>query len=108
LNRGIPFNEPKKPSRISGYSPTSTNESLLFGLRFTISGGLPFRHFIKADTTDAVDAEGISSLSIAGALSINFDKRDKQPKITETARMFLSKLGVYMAGRANSVKLVRV
>jgi hypothetical protein len=66
------------------------------------------RELIKADTTDAVDGEGISSLSIAGALSINFDKRDKQPKITETARMFLSKLGVYMAGRANSVKLVRV
>jgi hypothetical protein len=66
------------------------------------------RELIKADTTDAVDGEGISNLSIAGALSINFDKRDKQPTIPETARMFLAKVGVYLAGSKGRVRLVRV
>jgi hypothetical protein len=66
------------------------------------------RELIKADTTDPVDKEGLSELTITGAISLRFDKRDRQPTITGTARVFLSKLGTYLSGTSNSVRLVRV
>jgi hypothetical protein len=65
------------------------------------------RELIKADTTDAVDGEGMSELTITGALSIRFDKRDRQPTISDTARLFLSKVGTYLPGARGMVKVVR-
>jgi hypothetical protein len=66
------------------------------------------RELIKSDTTDATDGEGISSIGITGGLHIQFDKKDQQPKIPETARLFLAKLGTYLASRSGTVKLIRV
>lgn len=65
------------------------------------------RELIKADSTDVTDAEGLQSISIAGALTMQFDKKDQQPKIPETARVFLSKLGTYLPGATGMVRLVR-
>ena len=66
------------------------------------------RELIKADSTDATDAEGLQSISIAGALTMQFDKRDQQQKISDTAQAFLVKLGTYLPGRSGVVRLVRV
>jgi len=66
------------------------------------------RELIKADTTDATDGEGLQSISIAGAMSIQFDKKDQQAKIPETARLFLARLGTYLADRGSTAKLTRV
>jgi hypothetical protein len=66
------------------------------------------RELIKADSTDATDAEGLQSISIAGALTMQFDKKDQQAKIPETARVFLAKLGTYLPGTSGTVRLVRV
>jgi hypothetical protein len=66
------------------------------------------RELIKADTTDATDGEGLQSISIAGAMSIQFDKRDQQAKIPETARLFLARLGTYLAQSSGMVRLTRV
>lgn len=66
------------------------------------------RELIKADTTDAVDGEGLSRVSIAGAIDLRFDKKDKQPAIPVTAQLFLAKLGSYRAGQSSVAKLVRV
>jgi hypothetical protein len=66
------------------------------------------RELMKADSTDATDAEGLQSISIAGALTMQFDKKDQQAKIPETARVFLAKLGTYLPGSTGVVRLVRV
>lgn len=66
------------------------------------------RELIKADSTDAVEGEGISRLSIADAISIQFDKKDKQPTISRTAQLFLNKLGNYLPRSGGMTKLVRV
>src|SRR5688500_7446543 len=66
------------------------------------------RELIKADSTDATDAEGLQSISIAGALNLVFDKKDQQPKISDTAQAFLAKIGIYLPGRSGVVRLVRV
>jgi hypothetical protein len=67
------------------------------------------RELIKADSSDAADGEGISQLSITGALYVQFDKKDKQPVISPTAQLFLAKLGSYLAGpRSAAAALTRV
>jgi hypothetical protein len=66
------------------------------------------RELIKADSTDAADSQEMQEIKIAGSISLTFDKKDKQPTISETAQFFLSKLGVYQGGRSSSAKLVRV
>jgi hypothetical protein len=66
------------------------------------------RELIKVDSTDATDAEGLQSISIAGALSIAFDSKNAQPKIPETAQTFLAKLGTYLSASSGVVRLVRV
>lgn len=66
------------------------------------------RELAKADSTDAAEGEGISRLSIADAISIQFDKKDKQPTISTTAQLFLIKLGNYLPRGGGITKLIRV
>jgi hypothetical protein len=66
------------------------------------------RELIKADSTDAVDGQGLSQLSIAGAINMQFHKGDKQPTIPDTAQLFLMKLGRYLKQNAGTAKLTRV
>lgn len=66
------------------------------------------RELIKADSTDAVDGQGLAQLSIAGAINMQFHKGDKQPTIPDTAQLFLMKLGIYLKKGSFSAKLVRV
>lgn len=66
------------------------------------------RELIKADTSDAVDGEGLSRLSVAGSINLEFNKADKQPTIPPTAQLFLSKLGSYLSGKTITARLVRV
>jgi len=66
------------------------------------------RELLKVDSTDAADSQELSQVSIAGALSVTFDKADKQPQISQTAQFFLLKFGVYQGGRSSVAKLIRV
>lgn len=66
------------------------------------------RELIKADSTDAADGQGLSSVSIAGSINLQFNKQDKQPTIPDTAQLFLRKLGQYLKTSGGTAKLVRV
>jgi hypothetical protein len=106
--------------RAKAIDPDGPNSTELFGAtgRYFAEDAVPVavvnatcevaRELIKADSTDATDAEGLQSISIAGALNLVFDKRDQQEKIPEAARMFLAKLGTYLPGASGTVRLVRV
>jgi hypothetical protein len=106
--------------RAKAIDPDGPNNTELFGVsgRYFPEDAVPVavvnatcevaRELIKADSTDATDAEGLQSISIAGALNLTFDKRDQQPKISDTAQAFLAKLGTYLPGRSGVVRLVRV
>lgn len=96
-----------------GFHSLAGNASGLFGFNEGSAGGINAtcemaRELIKTDTTDATDAEGIQSVGITGGLYIQFDKRDQEPKVTETARLYLAKLGNYLARKSGVAKLVRV
>lgn len=66
------------------------------------------RELIKADSTDAVDGQGLAQLSVAGAINMQFHKGDKQPTIPDTAQLFLMKLGRYLKQNTGTAKLMRV
>lgn len=87
----------------SGYFPSDAVPQAVVNATCEVA-----RELIKADSTDATDGEGLESISIAGALSLRFDKKDQQATIPETARLFLAKLGTYLAGGSATVKLIRV
>lgn len=65
------------------------------------------RELIKADTTDAVDGEGVSQLSIANSVFVQFAKKDSQEKVSPTAQLYLQKLGVYLGRQSGMVRLIR-
>ncbi len=65
------------------------------------------RELMKADSTDAVDGEGLSQLTLTGAVHIQFAKKDKQPTIPPTAQLMLAKLGTYLGRSGGVARLVR-
>ena len=66
------------------------------------------REVLIADRTDAPDGEGVAQLGVAGSVSITFDKKDRQPVISQVAQTMLSKLGTLIRAGCGAAKLVRV
>lgn len=66
------------------------------------------RTLLAADSTNAIDGQGISQMSVTGALHIQFDKKDAEPVIPESVQLYLAKLGNYQAGRAFVIPVSRV
>jgi hypothetical protein len=65
------------------------------------------RELIKTNRTDDPDGEGLTSLSLTGAMSMTFDKGDRPPVIPHVAQAMLSKLGEYLKSNSGVVRLVR-
>jgi hypothetical protein len=65
------------------------------------------RELIKANRTEDPDGEGLASLSLSGALSLTFDKRDRMPVVSHVAQAMLSKLGEYLKSSSGVARLVR-
>jgi hypothetical protein len=65
------------------------------------------RELIKADSTDAPEGEGLSQLTLTGAVHLQFAKKDKQPTIPPTAQLMLAKLGTYLGGSVSVTRVVR-
>ncbi|MCI0744038.1 MAG: hypothetical protein L0Y58_01410 [Verrucomicrobia subdivision 3 bacterium] len=66
------------------------------------------REVLFADRTDSPDGEGILQLSLVGALTVIFDKKDRRPVISHLAQSILSKLGTLIRPTQRAATLVRV
>lgn len=65
------------------------------------------RELLKADRTDDPDGEGISQLSLTGAVTIIFNPKDRQPVIPHVVQAMLGKLGALIREGEGSARLVR-
>jgi hypothetical protein len=65
------------------------------------------RELLKADRTDDPDGEGLQSIRIEGALTLDFDAKDRQPAVTRLVQAMLSKFGEYLSQGGGVVRLVR-
>jgi hypothetical protein len=65
------------------------------------------RELLKADRTDDPEGEGITQLTVTGAVGIIFDKRDRQPVVPYVAQAMLAKLGTLLSPKGHTVRLVR-
>jgi hypothetical protein len=52
--------------------------------------------------------EGLRTLRVEGALSLEFDPKDKQPPVTRLVQSMLGKYGEYVGNTSGTVRLVRV
>ena len=66
------------------------------------------RELLKTDRTDDPDGEGLRTMRIEGALTLNFDAKDRQPPVTRLVQVMLSKVGEYIGQTNGMVRLVRV
>lgn len=67
------------------------------------------RMLINADRTTDPQGQGMDTLSVGGALTINFSKPDdKRPIIPELVQTMLAKLGSLIGLKGGAVRLVRV
>ena len=57
--------------------------------------------------TDDPDGEGLSSLSVVGALRLDFNANDRQPVVPVLVQTWLGKLGEYIGRRQGLARLVR-
>ena len=65
------------------------------------------REFLVVDRTKERPGLGLHQLTITGITHFNFDKNDKQRITTETAQLFLKKLGNSLEHIVGSVKILR-
>jgi hypothetical protein len=65
------------------------------------------RELLIADRTDAPDGEGVAQISLVGAVTIVFDKKDRQPVISHVAQSLLAKLGTLIRPGGGTARLVR-
>ena len=65
------------------------------------------REVLIADRTDAPDGEGVAQLGVEGAVNILFDKKDRQPVISQVAQAMLAKLGTLIRADQGTAKLIR-
>lgn len=60
-----------------------------------------------ADRTDDPDGEGLSSLSVVGALRLDFNANDRQPVVPVMVQTWLGKFGEYIGHSKGMARLVR-
>jgi len=65
------------------------------------------RELLKADRTDDPEGEGITQLTVTGAVGIIFDKRDRQPVVPYGAQAMLAKLGTLLGPKSSTARVVR-
>jgi hypothetical protein len=65
------------------------------------------RALLKADRTDDPDGEGLHTMSIEGALAIEFDPNDRRKALTLRVQVMLAKFGSFRSGKSGTVALVR-
>jgi hypothetical protein len=66
------------------------------------------RELLEADRTDNPMGEGLRTLRVEGALTLEFDSKDKQPAVTRLVQSMLGKYGEYVGNTSGTVRLVRV
>ena len=65
------------------------------------------RELLKQDRTDDPDGEGLKALRIEGALSLEFDAKDRQPAIPRLVQVMLAKVGEYRGEVTGMARLIR-
>ena len=65
------------------------------------------RELLAANRTDNPPGEGLASLSLAGALSMTFDKQDRPPMLSHLARTMLAKWATFIEPGRGPVRLIR-
>lgn len=65
------------------------------------------REFLESDRTDNPLGEGLKSLSIPGALSLDFNPKSNKPAVTRLVQTMLEKYGDYLGNTSGAVRLVR-
>ena len=65
------------------------------------------RELLLLDRTAAPDGEGIKQLTVVGALSVTYDRRDRLPVISHLTQTLLEKLGTLLVPGSGTARLVR-
>jgi hypothetical protein len=65
------------------------------------------RELLKQDRTDDPDGEGLRAFRIDGALSMEFNAKDRQQPIPRLVQTMLGRLGDYLGSRPGTARLIR-